>query len=295
MAGWAARDVVDHLVTWLPGFLAGDGVVLPPGPSAADDPVAAWRHHADAVQAVLDDPATGDRTFANPHIGELPLADAIDRFYTTDVFMHTWDLARASGQPVALDEAECATLLAGMEPLDELLRSSASTARGCRCPTTPPRMDRLVGFIGRDPAWQPEPTRAARLSDGSEQLAAVRRVGARPAHGHRRGPGGVRQDVDDDVAGRVAQRVPAGRRRAGRAARARRAAPAQNVSPAAIVSATTTGTAATSTSCAAVTQVAPSGPRVTTTARGAEARAAASHRRPGRPRRRARSGPRRRP
>ena len=113
VAGWAARDVVDHLVTWLPGFLAGDGVVLPPGPSADDDPVAAWRHHAEAVQAVLDDPATGDRTFANPHIGELPLADAIDRFYTTDVFMHSWDLARASGQPVALDESECAALARG--------------------------------------------------------------------------------------------------------------------------------------------------------------------------------------
>ena len=47
--GWRARDVVDHLVTWLPGFLAADGVVLPTGPSAADDPVAAWRHHAEAV------------------------------------------------------------------------------------------------------------------------------------------------------------------------------------------------------------------------------------------------------
>jgi hypothetical protein len=24
--GWSARDVVDHLVTWLPGFLAAGGV-----------------------------------------------------------------------------------------------------------------------------------------------------------------------------------------------------------------------------------------------------------------------------
>jgi hypothetical protein len=27
---------------------------------------------------------------ADPHTGELPLDVAIDRFYTTDVFMHTW-------------------------------------------------------------------------------------------------------------------------------------------------------------------------------------------------------------
>ncbi len=155
VAGWAARDVVDHLVTWLPGFLAGDGVVLPPGPSADDDPVAAWRHHAEAVQAVLDDPATGDRTFANPHIGELPLADAIDRFYTTDVFMHSWDLARASGQPVALDESECEMLVAGMLPIDDLLRSSGQYGPRVPVPDDASAMDRMVGFIGRDPAWQP--------------------------------------------------------------------------------------------------------------------------------------------
>ncbi len=155
VAGWTARDVVDHLVTWLPGFLAADGVELPAGPSVADDPVAAWRHHADAVQALLDDPATPGRTFRNRHLGELPLDRAVDQFYTTDVFMHSWDLARASDQPVALDEAECATLLAGMEPLDDLLRSSGQYGPRVAVPADAPAVDRLVGFIGRDPAWAP--------------------------------------------------------------------------------------------------------------------------------------------
>jgi uncharacterized protein (TIGR03086 family) len=155
VAGWAARDVVDHLVTWLPGFLAGDGVVLPQGPSVDDDPVAAWHHHAEAVQAALDDPATAERSFVNRHVGELPLADAIDRFYTTDVFMHAWDLARASGQPVALDEHECAAMLEGMLPLDDLLRSSGQYGPRVPVPDDASAMDRLVGFIGRDPAWRP--------------------------------------------------------------------------------------------------------------------------------------------
>ena len=34
--GWAARDVVGHLVEWFPGFLAGGGVSLPAGPSVVD-------------------------------------------------------------------------------------------------------------------------------------------------------------------------------------------------------------------------------------------------------------------
>ena len=60
--------------------------------------VAAWDAHQRAVQDLLDDPATAGVEFANPHIGSMPLAQAIDRFYTSDVFMHTWDLARATGQ-----------------------------------------------------------------------------------------------------------------------------------------------------------------------------------------------------
>src|SRR5215510_3062028 len=73
VAAWTARDVVRHLVEWLPPFLrAGSGVELPCGPSVDDDPVGAWQAHCDAVQALLDDPATAARRLANPHIGELP-------------------------------------------------------------------------------------------------------------------------------------------------------------------------------------------------------------------------------
>jgi hypothetical protein len=39
------------------------------------------------TRSTLEDP--GDRVVSNPHIGEIPLADAIDRSYTADVFMHT--------------------------------------------------------------------------------------------------------------------------------------------------------------------------------------------------------------
>ena len=80
--------------------------------------------HSDAVQALLDDPATPTKVMSNPHIGELPLDAAVDQFYTADVFMHTWDLARATGQDETLDPEKCADLLAGMEPYEEAMRSS---------------------------------------------------------------------------------------------------------------------------------------------------------------------------
>jgi uncharacterized protein (TIGR03086 family) len=153
--GWAARDVVGHLVEWLAGFLhGGAGVRLPAGPSSADDPVGAWQVHVDAVQALLDDPASSEKMLSNPHLGDVPLDQAISRFYTGDVFMHTWDLAKATGQPVALDEDRCAAMLAGMEPMDEMLRQSGQYGPKVSVPDGADVQTRLMGFIGRDPlAW----------------------------------------------------------------------------------------------------------------------------------------------
>ena len=151
--GWTARDVVDHLVTWFPGFLAGGGVELPSGPSVADDPVAAWQHQADAVQAVVEQ--RGEESFTHPRAGTHRLADAVDQFYTADVFMHSWDLARASGQDAGLDEDFAARLLEGMRPIEQLLRDSGQYGPAVPVPDDARPVDRLMGFIGRDPGWRP--------------------------------------------------------------------------------------------------------------------------------------------
>jgi uncharacterized protein (TIGR03086 family) len=152
---WTARDVVRHLTDWLPGFLAsGAGIDVPRGPSVDEDPIAAWQVHRDGVQAILDDPETPDRKLTNPHLGNLPLDAAIDQFYTSDVFMHTWDLSRATGQDDRLDPDFCAQLLAGMEPMDELLRSSGQYGPRVEVPADADVQTRMLGFIGRDPFWR---------------------------------------------------------------------------------------------------------------------------------------------
>ncbi|MGW6922086.1 TIGR03086 family metal-binding protein [Streptomyces sp. NPDC054950] len=150
--GWVARDVVRHLVEWFPAFLkSGAGVELPQGPSVDNDPVAAWTVHCDGVQALLDDPATAGKVLSNPHIGEVPLDQAVDRFYTADVFMHTWDLARASGQEETLDPVRCARMLDGMLPLDDVLRKSGQYGPRVEVPESADVQTRLLAFIGRTP------------------------------------------------------------------------------------------------------------------------------------------------
>lgn len=154
--GWTARDVVGHLTEWLPAFLAaGASVELPRGADVSVDPVDAWQVQVAGVQALLDDPAAAERTLANPHIGAVPLDVAIDRFYTVDVFMHTWDLARATGQDDRLDAQFCAELLSGMEPMEDAIRSSGQFGPRVPVPDDADAQERLLGFIGRDPGWTP--------------------------------------------------------------------------------------------------------------------------------------------
>ena len=155
VAGWTARDVVRHLTDWFPAFLeSGAGIELRRGPSVDEDPVTAWEVQCEAVQEVLDDPASAERTLTNPNIGSMPLPGAIDRFYTADVFMHTWDLARATGQDDRLDPDLCEELLSGMEPVEEVLRASGQFGSRVEVPADADVQTRLIGFIGRDPSWK---------------------------------------------------------------------------------------------------------------------------------------------
>ena len=122
-----------------------------------EDPVTAWQVHFHALQSLLDDPATADRVLTNPHIGTLALDRAIDQFYTADVFMHTWDLARATGQDERLDPDFCAELLSGMESMEEVIRSSGQYGPRVEVPGDAGPQTRLLGFIGRDPRWAAGP------------------------------------------------------------------------------------------------------------------------------------------
>lgn len=154
--GWTARDVVRHLVEWLPPLLSGGaGIDLGPFPPVDDDPAATWRAFGAEVQALLDDPASAGKVLRNPHFGEVPLPQAVAQFFTNDVFQHTWDLAMATGQDPGMDPGRCSDLLAGMEPVDELLRSSGQYGPRVAVADDADPVTKLVAFTGRDPGWRP--------------------------------------------------------------------------------------------------------------------------------------------
>jgi len=151
---WKARDVVWHLVDWVPGLLSvGASVEIPQRDPASNDPVADWRAFEAALRTVVIAKDVTEQPFDHPQAGSMSLAAAIDMMITPDVFMHSWDLAQATEQPLALDADFCANLLAGMEGIDEMLRASGQY--GPRVPVSPDAdaQTRLMAFVGRDPDW----------------------------------------------------------------------------------------------------------------------------------------------
>jgi uncharacterized protein (TIGR03086 family) len=154
-AGWTARDVVRHLVDWVPAVMGRAGIDLPAPPPATptvdDDPLAAWTALAGALQAALDDPATAARTFDAGPPGELRVDAAISMLVTGDVAVHTWDLARAVGLDDEIDPVVAAEMLAGLAPLDDVLRRSGHYGPKVELAPGASVQDQLLAFLGRDP------------------------------------------------------------------------------------------------------------------------------------------------
>lgn len=150
--GWVARDVVRHMVEWIPGFFSGTLVLTTAdAPSVDRDPAGAWEALSDALQAALDDPEVAAREFEMQQ-GRYRVDDAIARFCIGDVLVHTWDLARATGLDETLDADEVHQMFEGMEPMDEMLRKSGhfGTAR-VPVPDDADEQTKLIAFLGRQP------------------------------------------------------------------------------------------------------------------------------------------------
>jgi uncharacterized protein (TIGR03086 family) len=149
--GWVARDVVRHLVEWLPGFFFTTWDVEAPSiPSVDDDPAAAWAAVDGAIQAGLDNPTIADAERDTP-LGPATFVATIDQICTDDVLVHTWDLARATGLDETLDPDEVHRYVSGMEQWDNVMRQSEHYGSRVEVPEDADEQTRLIAFTGRQP------------------------------------------------------------------------------------------------------------------------------------------------
>ena len=147
--GWTARDVVGHLTDWIPAFFGAQGVEFPAVPSVQDDPVAAWETVQVTLAQALADPTLAAQQIETPFSAQ-SLAETIDLIVTGDVFTHTWDLARATGQSEALDPDQLQRMIAGMAAMpDEVLRADGMFGPKIEVPADADDQTKFLGYAGR--------------------------------------------------------------------------------------------------------------------------------------------------
>ena len=153
--GWTARDVVGHLTTWFPAFLDGGRRDAAARAGRRDDPVGAWEAHA-AVQALLDDPESAGQKIDNPHIGDDDgrRRDGQD-LHGRRLHAHLGPRPAPPARTTVSTPRFCAALLEGMEQMEDAVRASGQYGPRVPVADDADAQTRMLGFIGRDPAWRP--------------------------------------------------------------------------------------------------------------------------------------------
>jgi len=146
---WTAYDVAQHLVDVhrrvLTRLSGGD----PTPPDSDDDLAAAWRVESGAVRSALaDDRAqTPVESFGSTE----PFEQLVGSLLCADTVIHTWDLARATGQDDRLDPESVASAMAFLEPNDAMLRRPGGFGPKVDPPEGADAQTRLLCFVGRRP------------------------------------------------------------------------------------------------------------------------------------------------
>jgi len=147
--GWTARDIVGHLTDWIPAFFSSQGVEFPAVPSVHDNPVGAWEAVQAAIAKALADPVIAAKQVETP-LGTQSLAETVDMIVTGDVFTHTWDLSRATGQAEALDPEQLQRMLDGIGAIpEEMLRAGGMFGPRIDVPDDVDDQTRFLAYVGR--------------------------------------------------------------------------------------------------------------------------------------------------
>jgi uncharacterized protein (TIGR03086 family) len=125
---WSVRDLVQHIlggsqmaVTLAQGGTRQEATAALEAPLDESDPVGAIESIFTAEAQAFARPEVLERILPHP-AADLPGADVLG-FRVTDRAVHTWDLARATGQDEALDPEVLEVVWGGVEPMLPMLGS----------------------------------------------------------------------------------------------------------------------------------------------------------------------------
>lgn len=140
---WDARGVVEHVIGFHDVLLLRPLDAKPNRPK--DDPETRWAVTVDSLFSALSRPGVLNEQ-----------RESLIGVLTTDVLVHTWDLEKAIGVEVALDERLCQIGLERALANEKQFEGSDMFGAPVPVSDTANVQDRLIGFFGRDPSWSPK-------------------------------------------------------------------------------------------------------------------------------------------
>jgi uncharacterized protein (TIGR03086 family) len=145
---WTVRDVLTHVLT-----VHRNALALLDGVGAAQeqpegDIVTTWNDASGAMHAALRDPVSATCVVSTP-FGEMPFEDLASRMVCSDTLVHTWDVARATGQDEHLDDGAVEIAWSWMEPAGDRLRANGAFGPAVTPVEGANTQTRLLCFLGR--------------------------------------------------------------------------------------------------------------------------------------------------
>ncbi len=145
---WSVRDLVVHVIDTQRRVMTRFDDVSPVETDPNGDLLTQWQAASGAVaEAVGDD--TRASTIVGGMFGEQPFESLVGRMVCTDLLVHTWDLARATGQDERLDPGAVSSAGGFLASIDDAIRVPGGFAEKI---TPPPQADaqtRFLNFAGR--------------------------------------------------------------------------------------------------------------------------------------------------
>jgi len=148
---WTVRDIVVHVIDTHRRVVATlEGAA--PVPVDPDAPLPAqWAPATAAVADALADDSRASTT-VSAMFGEQTFESLVGRLLCTDTLVHTWDLARATGQDERLDPRAVERSFAFLAPLDDAIRRPGGFGPKISSPPEADAQTRFLSFCGRDPS-----------------------------------------------------------------------------------------------------------------------------------------------
>jgi uncharacterized protein (TIGR03086 family) len=153
---WDVRTLVNHVVyeqLWAPHLCAGETIAdvgdRYEGDVLGDDPKGAWHGGIDGSRAAFDKvdlDATVHLSF-----GDVPASEYLVQM-VTDLAVHGWDLAKATGGDTTIDPETATLLLDTWSAQEELVRGSGVFGDEIKVGADADDQAKLLALLGRDPS-----------------------------------------------------------------------------------------------------------------------------------------------